>query len=425
MRLRTAVRFVVLAVLLSSCVRAEDGAGAGRRRRRSFPTSSMPPVPAGARRHAGGRGTTTAAGASCRPATCETAEREFAAALRRRRRSIRPRRRSATSSWRARTPRRRCTHFDRALERQSGLRVGARRPGPGARWRSTATTKRSPRSRRRSPLDPSLTDLPRRVEVLRFRGARARARARARRRRGRTARRGGAGVSRPRSPSSPDSAFLYRELAGVERQQGDADAALEHFRKARRRSIRPTPASLAQIGELLEARGDFDGALEGVRRRARDRAERGGRGAARRRCARASSWRGCRPSTARSTQRRRSRAAISRRSSASGSRALLRARAARDAGVDHRRARPLGASAGSWRSRAPASWSRSRTTRSSRARVVRRVDLAQAVEPAARRGSRAAAAGAADVGRPRGGRSPTCRRATWRIRRRRRRSRPA
>src|SRR5205807_3695280 len=55
--------------------------------------------------------------------------------------------------------------------------------------------------------------------------------------------------------ASPDSAILYRELAGVERQKGDVDRALEHFRKAA--SLDTTDArSLVQIGEILETRGD-------------------------------------------------------------------------------------------------------------------------------------------------------------------------
>jgi tetratricopeptide (TPR) repeat protein len=60
---------------------------------------------------------------------------------------------------------------------------------------------------------------------------------------------------------SPDSPFLYRELAGVERQQGDADAALAHFRKAV--ELDATDArSLVQIGEILEERGAFDEAAQ-------------------------------------------------------------------------------------------------------------------------------------------------------------------
>ncbi len=40
-------------------------------------------------------------------------------------------------------------HFDNALAARAGVRVRARRPRPGARWRSTASPTRSPRSRPR------------------------------------------------------------------------------------------------------------------------------------------------------------------------------------------------------------------------------------------------------------------------------------
>jgi tetratricopeptide (TPR) repeat protein len=108
--------------------------------------------------------------------------------------------------------------------------------------------------------DPTQTDLVRRVEVLKFRGveqglSRARQAASA----GRLDEATQAYVAA--IASSPDSPFLYRELAGVEKQKGDADAALEHFRKAI--ELDPGDAkSLAQIGELLEAGGDFDGAAK-------------------------------------------------------------------------------------------------------------------------------------------------------------------
>jgi tetratricopeptide (TPR) repeat protein len=60
--------------------------------------------------------------------------------------------------------------------------------------------------------------------------------------------------------SSPDSPFLYRELAAVERVSGGADSALEHLSRA----IELDPAdaaSLAQTGEILEGRGNFTAAL--------------------------------------------------------------------------------------------------------------------------------------------------------------------
>ena len=108
--------------------------------------------------------------------------------------------------------------------------------------------------------DPSQTELARRIEVLRFRSAEQRlARARDAARAGRlddAAQAYAAAIA-----SSPDSAFLYRELGGVEKQKGDADAALEHFRKAS--ALDPGDAkTLEQIGEILEARDDFDGAAQ-------------------------------------------------------------------------------------------------------------------------------------------------------------------
>jgi tetratricopeptide (TPR) repeat protein len=108
-------------------------------------------------------------------------------------------------------------------------------------------------------VDPNQAEVRRRVEVLTFRvGEQEIARARQAARAGRldealqaytTA------LSR-----SPDSPFLYRELAAVERQQGKEDLALEHFRKAVELDSADA-RSLTQIGEILEGRGDLEGAL--------------------------------------------------------------------------------------------------------------------------------------------------------------------
>jgi len=96
------------------------------------------------------------------------------------------------------------------------------------------------------------------VEVLKFRGAEQRlGRAREAARAGRLDEALQAYTNA--IASSPDSAFLYRELAGVERQKGNLDGAVADFRKAV--ELDPTDAkSLAQIGEILEAAGDLDGA---------------------------------------------------------------------------------------------------------------------------------------------------------------------
>ena len=107
-------------------------------------------------------------------------------------------------------------------------------------------------------VDPSLTEIGRRVEVLKFRIAGQRlADARAAAGAGRVDEAIGAYTAA--IESSPDSAFLYRELAGVERQRGDAAAALAHYRTAV--DLDPSDVgSLTGIGELLEAGGDFEGA---------------------------------------------------------------------------------------------------------------------------------------------------------------------
>jgi tetratricopeptide (TPR) repeat protein len=112
--------------------------------------------------------------------------------------------------------------------------------------------------------DPSLTQLRSRVELLRFRQVQAaidRARAAAAANR--------LDESRAQYEAaldrSPQSAFLHRELAQVERRAGLGDAALARFRRAA--EIDPLDAtSLAAIGALLEADGDDPGAVEAYRR---------------------------------------------------------------------------------------------------------------------------------------------------------------
>lgn len=103
--------------------------------------------------------------------------------------------------------------------------------------------------------DPSMTDLGRRVEVMRFRGVEQNlARARQAARSGRFDE--AIQIYTTAIVSSPESPFLYRELAAIERQRGNADGALEHFRRAV--ALDPSDAtSLVQIGELLEARGEL------------------------------------------------------------------------------------------------------------------------------------------------------------------------
>ncbi len=108
-------------------------------------------------------------------------------------------------------------------------------------------------------VDPSLTDLARRVDVLTLRGLQDELTA------ARQAARGGQLDAAARAyhnaiAASPDSAFLYKELAGVERQQDQLPAAVEHLRKAI--DLDPSdPASRSLLGDALEQQGDLEGAL--------------------------------------------------------------------------------------------------------------------------------------------------------------------
>jgi tetratricopeptide (TPR) repeat protein len=107
--------------------------------------------------------------------------------------------------------------------------------------------------------DPSLVDVRRRVDVLRFRELQE-SLAAARQAAGSGQNQEAVRLYQQAIARSPESAFLYRELGLVERKLGNADAALEHFRAA----VKLDPADAASLGDvaaILEARGDLDGAL--------------------------------------------------------------------------------------------------------------------------------------------------------------------
>lgn len=114
--------------------------------------------------------------------------------------------------------------------------------------------------------DASLTELRSRVAVLRFRATQdmlARAKAAAEARRWEDAK----AAYREAIAASPESAFLYRDLAGVERQAGQLADALEHYRRAVQLDAADAK-SLAAIGDILEKQGDELGALAAYERAA-------------------------------------------------------------------------------------------------------------------------------------------------------------
>ena len=120
--------------------------------------------------------------------------------------------------------------------------------------------------------DASLTDLRTRINVLRVRAMQdmvARGKAAADARRWDEAR----AAYQQAISASPESAFLYRELALVEQQAGQSAEALTHFRRALQLDASDAK-SLAAIGAILERQGDVIGALASYERaRAIDPAE--------------------------------------------------------------------------------------------------------------------------------------------------------
>ena len=148
-------------------------------------------------------------------------------------------------------------HFDRALERERNDV-----PALLGKGRALMALKREADARAvfeaALAADPSLNEVRLQVEVLKFRGLQQNLeRARQLARQGRVDEAIEAYTTA--IASSPESPFLYREIAVLERQKGNSEAALADFRKAV--ALDPADAkSLAQIGEILESRDDLEGA---------------------------------------------------------------------------------------------------------------------------------------------------------------------
>ncbi len=108
-------------------------------------------------------------------------------------------------------------------------------------------------------IDASLTDLQARVDVLRFRATQdllTRATSAAEAGRLDQAR----AAYEQAIAASPDSAFLYRDLAGVERKAGDTTAARAHLERAV--ELDPGDArALFALAEMTDDAGDVPGAL--------------------------------------------------------------------------------------------------------------------------------------------------------------------
>jgi predicted negative regulator of RcsB-dependent stress response len=106
--------------------------------------------------------------------------------------------------------------------------------------------------------DPSLTAVRSRVDVLRFRAVQEQvSRAQSAARAGRLDE--AAAAYKRAIAASPESGFLYRELAGVEQQRGNFDEAMTHARKAIELDAADAAAH-AIAGAILEGRGEYEAA---------------------------------------------------------------------------------------------------------------------------------------------------------------------
>ena len=266
-RVAVAVSLVAGCCSVAVRVRAEDAppAAAGAAARRSFPTSCSRPCRAasGAARARGRH--QIARGSGCRPAICEPPSANFTAALKAG---------AGVLSGRSRPRLRRA----RAEGRQGGAaalrsRAGGepaptRRRSSGAGRRCSALGERDaalPSFEAALAADPSSTALRGRVDVLRFRGVQHDIDARAQ---------GGgrpAGSTRRSAAylaaiaASPESPFLYRELAASSGRRATWRRARAR-RRRRSSSIRPTPRASCSIGEIHEAQRRLREGGRGLRR---------------------------------------------------------------------------------------------------------------------------------------------------------------
>lgn len=109
-------------------------------------------------------------------------------------------------------------------------------------------------------VDDSLSELARRIDVLTLRGLQEELS------RARDAAKAGDSAAATRAyrnaiAASPDSPFLYRELAAVERRAGERTSAIEHLTRAH--DLDPADApTLVLLGDLLEEAGQPDRALK-------------------------------------------------------------------------------------------------------------------------------------------------------------------
>ena len=351
--------------LLAACAKKPATLPAPRGRARGSPTSCFPPA-AGDWRPRLSRTQHRPPGRCCRPGTRGRPSADFTAILK-----------QAPDFYPA--------------EAGLGYAALARKDAQAARWRTSTRRWRERRlTRRRSPgrgeallslgrtdaaaeafqaalaADPGLTALRSRVDVLKFRGVQQNiesARKAAEAGRLEEARRGYLAAI----AASPESAFLYRELAAME-QQGRRPRVGPGRTRSRRSTLDPADArALMLIAEVLEGNGEWAKAADAyAAANAVEPSRRPPRGSMR--CARRRRSKRCRSEyrVHRDVAHRHARAA--RRAARRRGSAICCAAPRPTPVVDDRRAGQLGRALDPVRHARRASWSPSPITRSSRTR---------------------------------------------------------
>ena len=158
-----------------------------------------------------------------------------------------------------REPRTAVERFDRALKRHATYA-----PALAGKGQALAALNRDTEAivalQAAVAADRSLIDVQRHLDVLRFRVVQQDV----------AAARDAAGAGRTDDAlrayrtaidHSPETAFLYREIAAIERERGEGDQALANLKKAVSLDAGDA-ATFVQLGDLLASRNDFDAALK-------------------------------------------------------------------------------------------------------------------------------------------------------------------
>jgi tetratricopeptide (TPR) repeat protein len=261
-RIPPAVRIVLAALLVASaCAPKTPPAAPGPDR---YPEFAFPLVPPDLQRTAASLATQhEGAWRALQAGDARAAERGFATVLKRRADFYPAEAGLAFVDLTRGNFKRAVDHFDRALARNPDYLPGLLGRGQ-ALLRADRPDEALASFEAALKIDPTMADVRRRVETLRFRGLdEALAEARQAEAAGELDR--ARAAYEKAAQASPESGFLFRDLARVERRLDRRDEAIAHVRRAT--ELDPSDgAAFLMLGDLLESQGDVKGAIEALER---------------------------------------------------------------------------------------------------------------------------------------------------------------